>query len=191
MTKKEKHEEEVKDQAVESPEKEMNENAASAKDEQSETSEVKGEIDELKEKYNDINDKYLRLYSEFDNFRKRTNKERLELYKTAGEDIFAALLPILDDFSRAQKAVEEKEDFESYKEGMKLIHQKLMNTLQNKGLKPIESAIGKDFDVNFHEAITKIPAPEKKLKGKVIDEVEKGYMLNEKVIRYTKVVIGE
>ena len=102
-----------------------------------------------------------------------------------------ALLPVLDDFERAMKLMKESDDVESFVEGMNLIQQKFEKTMIQKGLQPIESAVGKDFDTNFHEAITRIPAPDKKLKGKIIDEVEKGYMLNDKVIRYTKVVIGE
>jgi molecular chaperone GrpE len=151
----------------------------------------KNELELMTEKYNEINDRYLRLYSEFDNFRKRTSKEKLELYKTAGEDIFISLLPVMDDFERAMKSINESQDIQSIKDGIELIHQKFEKGLAQKGLKAIESSVGKDFDLNLHEAITSIPAPDKKLKGKVIDEVEKGYLLNDKVIRYTKVVIGQ
>lgn len=143
------------------------------------------------EKYNEINDKYLRLYSEFDNFRKRTQKEKIDLYKTAGEDVISAILPVLDDFERAQKAMEESNDIQGIKDGVKLIHDKLLSILKQKGLKEIESSKGKDFNVEYHEAITRIAAPSKKEIGKIIDEVEKGYQLNGKVIRYTKVVVGQ
>jgi len=147
--------------------------------------------EELEIKVKEATDKYLRLYSEFDNFRKRTQKEKVELYKTAGEDVISALLPIIDDFERAQKAMEKSDDIQGVKDGVKLIHDKLINILKQKGLEAVESAIGKDFDVEKHEAITQIPAPTEKEKGKVIDEVEKGYHLNGKVIRYAKVVVGQ
>ena len=153
--------------------------------------EEKSELEIMNEKFDDLNDKYLRLYSDFENFRKRTSKERLELYKTAGEEVMNALLPVMDDFDRAIKAVNESDDLKSLKEGVDLIYQKLDKTLQQKGLKAIESSIGKDFDINFHEAITKVPVTDENLKGKIIDELEKGYILGDKVIRYTKVVIGE
>ncbi len=136
-------------------------------------------------------DKYLRLYSEFDNFRKRTQKEKIELYKTAGEGMITAVLPILDDLERAEKANQDSDDAQSIKDGIKLIQDKLVNILKTKGLEAVESPIGKDFDVQFHEAITQIPAPSKKEKGKVLDVVEKGYELNGKVIRFSKVVIGQ
>ena len=153
--------------------------------------EEKSELDIMTEKHNEVNDKYLRLYSEFDNFRKRTQKEKLELYKTAGEDVISALLPVMDDFERAMNSMDDKHDVKSLKEGVDLIYQKLRKTLEQKGLKAIESPVGKEFDVEHHEAIANVPAPDKKLKGKIIDQTEKGYMLNDKVIRYTKVVIGE
>lgn len=143
------------------------------------------------EKYNEVNNKYLRLYSEFDNFRKRTQKEKIELYKTAGEDVISAILPVIDDFERALKAMEESDDIKVAIDGVKLIHNKMLNILKQKGLDEVKSSIGEDFDITFHEAITQIPAPSKKQKGKVLDELEKGYQLNGKVIRFTKVVIGQ
>lgn len=142
-------------------------------------------------KLKEATDKYLRLYSDFENFRKRTQKEKLDLYKTAGEDIISALLPILDDFERAQKAIKETDDIKSIKAGVNLIQEKLLSILKQKGLEIAKSSIGKKFDVELHEAITQIPAPSKKQKDKVIDEVEKGYLLNGKVIRYAKVVVGK
>jgi len=147
--------------------------------------------EELEVQVKEATDKYLRLYSEFDNFRRRTQKEKIELYKTAGEDVISAVLPILDDFERAQKAMEGSDNAEDVKDGVKLIQDKLANILKKQGLKEIESPIGKDFNIEFHEAITQIPAPSKKQKGKVLDVVEKGYELNGKVIRFTKVVIGQ
>jgi len=140
-------------------------------------------------KYLEANDKFLRLYSEFDNFRKRNAKERIDLIKTAGADIITSMLPIIDDFERALKAMHDAGEADSVKEGIDLIYNKLKNTLQTKGLEAMES-IGKDFDADLHEAITKIPAPDESMKGKVIDEVEKGYLLGGKVIRYAKVVVG-
>lgn len=135
-------------------------------------------------------DKYIRLSAEFDNFRKRTLREKADLTKLAGEDILVKILPVVDDFDRALKHIDEAKDIEAVKEGIKLIHSKLAEYLNQQGIKEIE-ALSKDFDTDVHEAVTKIPAPEEKLKGKVVDVLEKGYFLNEKVIRYSKVVIGE
>lgn len=146
-------------------------------------------IEEEKVKYAELNDKYLRLFSEFDNFRKRSIKERLELTKTASEEVIISMLPVMDDFERALKAFEETKEGESLKEGVNLIYNKLKSTLTSKGLEPIESK-GQEFDTDFHEALTQIPAPSKDLKGKVVDEIEKGYLLNGKVIRFAKVVVG-
>ena len=142
------------------------------------------------EKYNELNDTYLRLYSEFDNFRRRTAKERLDLFKTAGQDILTDLLPVLDDFERALKNMDKQGDVKTIREGVDLVYHKFKGTLTSKGLKPFKS-MEKDFDPDFHEAVTKIPAPKKKLKGKVVDVIEEGYMLNEKVVRFAKVVVGE
>ena len=135
-------------------------------------------------------DKYLRLYSEFENFRRRNAKERLELVKTASSDLMEQLLPVIDDFERAQNANKSQEDVEAIKEGFDLIHNKLFKTLENKGLKVMETAKGTEFDAELHEAITQFPTDEKGMKGKIIDTVEKGYYLGEKVIRFAKVVIG-
>ena len=148
-------------------------------------------VNEFETKYTEVNDKYLRLYSEFENFRKRTAKEKLDLIMNASEGMMSALLPILDDLERAIKSNEGSKDIEAVKEGINLVSQKLTGILSAKGLKPMEVEAGADFDLDLHEAITKIPAPSKNLKGKVVDAVEKGYFLNDKVIRYTKVVIGE
>lgn len=133
--------------------------------------------------------KYLRLYAEFDNFKRRTSKERLELLQIAGKDVIVDLLPVLDDFERAQKSIEKASNIEAVKEGVKLVHHKLKNVLTNKGLKEM-NAIGAEFDADVHEGITNIPAPSDDLKGKVVDELEKGYYLNDKVIRFAKVIIG-
>jgi molecular chaperone GrpE len=135
------------------------------------------------------NDKYLRLYAEFDNFRRRTIKEREEARKMEGKDVIVSLLPVLDDFERALKSMENATDIAPVKEGVELIQNKLKNTLAQKGLKAMES-IGEPFDPDLQEAITNIPAPTEEWKGKVIDEMEKGYYLNDKVVRFAKVIVG-
>lgn len=150
------------------------------------------EIDEkesLKKEVAELKDKYLRLYSEFENFRRRTAKERIDLVKTANEEVLASLLPVLDDFERGLKSMENAKDVSAVKEGVSLIYNKLFKTLSSKGLKPMDAA-GTEFNSELHEAITQIPAPSEDMKGKVVDEVEKGYYLNDKVIRFAKVVIG-
>jgi molecular chaperone GrpE len=135
-------------------------------------------------------DKYLRLVAEFDNFRKRNAKERIELIQTAGKDVIVSLLDVLDDSERAQKQLETSNDTAAIKEGVLLVFNKLRNTLQSRGLKPMASN-GQDFNPDLHEAITEIPAPSKQLAGKVMDEVQKGYYLNDKIIRFAKVVVGK
>ena len=145
----------------------------------------------LEEDVKDLKDQNLRLYAEFENFRRRSAKERLELMESANKDTLAALLTILDDFDRALKNTEETEENILVLEGMKLIQHKLTDTLKNKGLIAMESSIGKAFNVEEMEAITQIPAPTPDMAGKVIDEVEKGYKIGEKVLRYSKVVVGK
>lgn len=135
-------------------------------------------------------DKYLRLFAEFENYKKRTTKERIELFKTASQELMTALLPVVDDFDRGLTEIKKAKDKELLK-GMELIHEKLKNTLNQKGLKEVKVKKGDTFDAEIHEAITQIPAPENKLKGKIIDVIEKGYTLGDKVIRYPKVVIGQ
>lgn len=150
------------------------------------------EVDEVEKLTADIaesKDKYLRLYSEFDNYRRRTSKEKLELMQTAGERIISELIPVLDDFDRAVKSADSKDEA-SVLEGLNLISQKFEKTLLAQGLKPMETPEGTSFDPDIHEAITQIPAPKKKLKGKIVDTIEKGYYLGEKVIRFAKVVTG-
>lgn len=137
----------------------------------------------------ELNDKYLRLYSEFDNYRKRTIKEKSDIIRSAGEEVFKAIIPSIDDFERAIKANETVNDAAPIKEGMVLIYNKLKSSCNNKGLEPMES-IGKAFDPDVMEAITHIPSPTDDMKGKVVDEVEKGYKLGDKVIRFAKVVVG-
>ncbi len=145
--------------------------------------------DDWQLKFAEMNDRYLRLYSEFDNYRKRSARERVEFSKTAASDTFTAILPVLDDFDRAAKAMENADDIAVVKEGMQLIYHKFRNILVSKGLEEM-NAQGETFDADFHEAITSIPSPDDSMKGKVVDEVEKGYSLNGKVIRFAKVVVG-
>lgn len=146
------------------------------------------EVDKLKSELAESKDKFIRLYSEFENFRRRTAKEKIEVIQNASEGLIKELLPVMDDFERAQKSIETTEDINAIKEGISLIFNKLQKTLQSKGLKPIE-AKDQAFDVELHECITQFAAGDDK-KGLVIDEVEKGYYLNDKVIRYSKVVVG-
>lgn len=136
-----------------------------------------------------LNDKYLRLYSEFDNYRKRTIKEKSDIIRSAGEDVFKAIMPTIDDFERAIKANETVTEVEPIKEGVSLIYHKLKVACTAKGLEPMDT-IGKAFNADYMESITSIPAPSEDMKGKVIDEVEKGYKLGDKVIRFAKVVVG-
>ena len=147
--------------------------------------------DKLEQEVSELKDKQIRLFAEFENFKKRTAKERIDLFRNAGVEFFEAMLPILDDFDRAEKHREEVKDNQELQKGFDLIYSKLLGVLEQKGLKSMDSSVGKDFDTDFHEAITQIPAPSDDLKGKVIDETEKGYFLNDKVIRYAKVVVGQ
>jgi molecular chaperone GrpE len=162
------------------------ENSAQVDDNQ-EVEEVKSTSEELIQLEKD---KYLRLFAEFENYKKRTSKERIELFKTASQELMTSLLPIMDDFDRGLTEIKKVKDKELLK-GMQLINDKFKNTLTQKGLTEIEVNKGDVFDAEIHEAITQIPAPSDKLKGKVIDAVEKGYKLGDKIIRYPKVVIGQ
>ncbi len=148
------------------------------------------QIEELSAKVNELNDRYLRLTAEYDNYRKRTLKERMELTKSAGESLLKGILPVVDDFDRAISHLNDASDLDAVKEGIDLIYNKFQEFLKQNGVTEIE-AKEKDFDTDLHEAITKIPAPNDELKGKVIDCIEKGYMLNDKVMRFSKVVVGE
>lgn len=157
-----------------------------------EDSENQTESEEAKMQFEiaDLKDKYLRLYSDFENFRKRTAKERLDLISTASEGVIQDLIPVVDDFERAFKASENASEGTEVREGNLLIFQKLVKILSSKGLKAMEDLIGKPFDAETQEAIAQVPAPSNELKGKVIDVVEKGYVLGDKVVRYAKVVTG-
>ena len=145
-------------------------------------------IPTAEERFAELNDKYIRIHAEFDNYRKRTNREKLDIISTANAGMLKDLLEVMDDFERAIQNNETADDINGVKEGFNLIYNKFKTTLENKGLKPMNS-IGEPFDVEIHEAIANVPAPNKKDKGKVVDSVEKGYYLNDKVIRFVKVVV--
>lgn len=184
---KEENEELVKDQAEESTNETTSQETQDTDNtvENTEAGEGLDEIEQLKIDVAEAKDKYLRLYSEFENFRRRTSKEKIELITTANREVVEAILPVLDDFERSIKAQGEEES-----EGVKLIFNKLKNILEGKGLKRMEISTGDDFNDEFHEAITQIPAPSEDLAGKIVDVVEPGYYLGEKVIRFAKVVTG-
>ena len=148
------------------------------------------ELERLSEQLEEQKDKYIRLFAEFDNFRRRTAKEKMELVQTAGKDVIVSLLDIMDDCDRAEMQIQNTDDVDQIKNGIQLIFNKLRNTLQSKGLKAMES-LNTAFDVEKHEAITEITAATKEQKGKVIDDVQKGYYLNDKIIRFAKVVVGK
>ena len=152
-----------------------------------ETSEL--QIEKLQVELSAANDKYLRLYAEFDNYKRRTSKERIELMQTAGKDVIISLLSVIDDFDRAVKMMENSSDVASVKEGIDLIAQKFKKTLQQQGLREME-VVGKPFDADFQEAITSIPVQDERQKGLIVDEIEKGYYLHDKVLRHAKVVVG-
>ena len=189
MSEKEAHkEEELNQESV----NHTNEDAKQVDEETTDNQSVEVDpIEKLQDEVQDLKDQNLRLYAEFENFRKRTAKERLQMMDSANKDTLAALLPVLDDFDRALKNTEATPENEAVLEGLKLIQHKLGETLKNKGLIAMESTIGKAFDVEEMEAITQIPAPTPELAGKVIDEVEKGYKIGEQVLRYAKVVVGK
>ncbi len=154
-------------------------------DEQEELSEE----EQLREELGKEKDKFLRLFAEFENYKRRTSKERIDLFKTAGQEVIVSLLPVLDDFDRALKELAKSEDKEMFK-GVELIRVKFRETLKSKGLEEVEVEQGDAFDAEVHDAITQIPAPNKKLKGKIIDVVEKGFKLGDRIIRHPKVVVG-
>lgn len=145
--------------------------------------------DKLKEELALANDKFLRLYAEFDNYKRRTSKERVDLLQTAGKEVLVSLLPVLDDLERAARATENAKDVSAVKEGVSIVQNKFKNMLAQKGLKEMASK-GQTFDPEFHEAVTNVPAPNEASKGKVLDVLEEGYLLNDKVVRFAKVVVG-
>lgn len=147
------------------------------------------EVEKLRSEITELKDKYLRQVAEFENFKRRTAKERIEMIQTAGKEVITSLLEVLDDCDRAEKQLQGSEN-QPLKEGIQLVFNKLRNTMQSKGVKPMQT-IGTDFNPDQHEAITEIPAPTEELKGKVVDEVQKGYYMNDKIIRFAKVVVGK
>ena len=188
-----KHDKEIKDQVEEAIDSAIDE--VEADDENtSEQPEIKedelSEEDRLKEDLQKEKDKFLRLFAEFENYKRRTSKERLELFKTANQEVMAAMLPVMDDFDRAMNELRKSGD-ENLIRGVELIHNKLKETLKAKGLERMKVEQGDDFDSEKHEAITQIPAPSDDLKGKIVDVVEAGYKLGERIIRYPKVVTGQ
>lgn len=188
--KKEKHAEETPEvnevkQETETPETPQAEETSEQAAEQ-----IADDLEVLTQKCAELNDKNLRLMAEFDNYRKRTLKERMDLIKTAGESVLINMLPLIDDFERAQKAMETSEDVVAVKEGVELIYNKFIAFLMQNGVKAIPTE-NEEFNTDLHEAITTLPAPTEDLKGKIVDCVSKGYTLNDKVIRFSKVVVGE
>jgi molecular chaperone GrpE len=178
--------EEIKEEAIKSEQE-----TVQVEENQEVEVEVAKEAPSAEELLQTEKDKFLRLFAEFENYKKRTSKERIELFKTAGQELMTSLLPIVDDFERALTHIEETKETEELRKGVLLISQKFYNTLEQKGLSRVATTAGDIFDAEIHEAITQIPAPSEDLKGKVIDCVEKGYKLGDKVIRYPKVVIGQ
>ncbi|WP_442266342.1 nucleotide exchange factor GrpE [Tenacibaculum sp. ZS6-P6] len=178
----------MKSAEYKSSEEQVNDNEAENKEEDVIEEEGKPSFEELLQ---GEKDKYLRLFAEFENYKKRTSRERVELFKTANQELMTVLLPILDDFERALTHIEDDKEAEELRKGVLLIYQKLIKTLEQKGLSSIEVNQGDIFDADTHEAITQIPAPSDDLKGKIIDCVEKGYKLGDKIIRHPKVVVGQ
>lgn len=179
-------EESLKDQVEEILDDAIEEAEDKTESKESKTSEK----DQLKADLEKEKDKFLRLFAEFENYKRRTSKERIEMFKTASQDVIVALLPVLDDFDRALNEIVKAEDKNLVK-GVELIHNKFRETLRAQGLELMEVKEGDDFDADLHEAITQIPAPSDKLKGKIVDVVEKGYKLGDRIIRYPKVVTGK
>lgn len=197
MTKKKKEDTEIKDnveetvtQEAEQETTEEQETVENQKEGSAETTEEKSEGEDLSDKFQNLQDKHLRLTAEFDNYRKRTLKEKTELIKTGGESVLINMLPIIDDIERAMDSIKNAQDVEAMKEGMDLIFNKFASFIQQNGVTEIE-AKEKDFDTDLHEAVAKIPAPSEELKGKIVDVIQKGYMLHDKVVRHSKVVVGE
>ncbi len=185
MSKKNKNTEDVKDQVEEVLDTAVEESVVEENEE-----EVVDVEAQLKEELAKEKDKFLRLFAEFENYKKRTSRERVELFKTASQDVIQSMLPVLDDFDRAAKELEKSDDKDLIK-GVELIHNKLKETLKSKGLTEVEVTAGDAFNADDHEAITQIPAPSEDLKGKIVDVIEKGYALGDKVIRFPKVVTGQ
>jgi molecular chaperone GrpE len=178
-----------KETAVAEEEVAVNETQTSEKKSAKQSKET-NQIEDLQEAVKNEKDRYLRLFADFENFKKRTGRERIELFKTASQDVMVSLLPVIDDFDRALKEIDKAEDDILFK-GVELISNKLRETLKSKGLETIGTQQGDSFDAEIHEAVTQIPAPSEDMKGKIIDVIEKGYKLGDKIIRFPKVVIGQ
>ena len=193
MGKKSKKEKTSKQQAPQVENSEEQINVTEEADNQEVSEESINELDEasqLQSELNEQKDKYLRIYAEFENFKKRTRREKLDMLSTAARDTLSAMLPVLDDFDRAKKAAESDDTKEGFSEGVELVYNKFVGILSSKGLKAMEST-GETFDPELHEAIAEIPAPSDDMKGKIIDTTDKGYFLNDKIIRHAKVVVGK
>ena len=175
--------EENKAQGVQQADAESQSDAVEIEDSEDELAKYKADLEKEK-------DKFLRLFAEFEHYKRRTSKERVEMFKTAGQEVMQAMLPVLDDFDRAMTEIQKAKD-KNLQKGVELISNKLRETLKAKGLKQMEVKTGDAFDADLHEAITQIPAPKDSLKGKIVDVVENGYQLGEKIIRYPKVVVGQ
>lgn len=163
---------------------------STTKNKRPKTSPLAGQVKKLNAELEALNDKYIRLSAEYDNYRKRTLKEKMELVKSGGEDVLLDILPVVDNLERALQAIRDAREIEAVKEGVELINNRFREFLKQKGITEI-NCMNEEFDLDQHEAITKIPAPKPELKGKVVDVIEKGYLLHDRVIRYAKVVIGE
>jgi len=148
------------------------------------------EMAEIQQQHAELKDKYMRLLADFDNYKKRTIKEKIDFMRTAAEDTMSALLPVLDDFDRAKKIADDENSTEQFSEGVSLVYNKIHSVLKQRGLEPMETN-GEAFDAEFHEALTEIPAPSEDMKGKIIDTIERGYILKDKIIRHAKVVVGK
>lgn len=179
-------------EATAEKQEEVNDESSDAEvsEEQEEETDERSAEEILQDELAEAKDKYLRLFSEFENFRRRTAREKLDLIKTASEELVVALIPVVDDFERALKNMSDDSDVKTVREGVELVHQKFTKTLTQKGVEKIGTEKGDDFNDEVHEAITQIPAPEDKLKGKIVDVIEPGYKLGDKVIRFAKVVTG-
>jgi len=197
-TEKNQHTEETNDQTTQTTQSQNGDNNTTKEEQIIENTEqdeapaeqVEQELDNVQKQISELKDKYLRLFAEFENYKRRTVKERLDTMKTAAQDTMAALLPVLDDFDRAKKTAENNDKPEEFSEGIQLVYNKLHNVLRQKGLKPMETD-GKEFDPELHDAMTEVPAPSEDMKGKIVDTIEKGYWLNDKIIRHAKVVVGK
>ena len=182
--------EEIPQEEIEQKDVEIKDEKKSRWGKKDKIKELKATVEEKEIEIQEAKDKYIRLYAEFDNYKKRTTKERYDMILTAGKDTIASLLPVIDDFDRAKKSADDENSNEAFSEGVTLVYNKLHNIMKAKGLTAMEST-GETFDPELHEALTEIPAPTEEMKGKNIDTIETGYLLNDKIIRHAKVVVGK